>query len=102
MNWCYYFINLQQKAIFSKNWGGPEKDRFFLVFSGFLFFGVFFSKSFCFQGGLLLLSSFFRATLSSLLPLLSSALLSLLLVSLLSSLLLPLLLFLFQSHSVEP
>mgnify|MGYP003688009901 CR=1 FL=1 len=62
MNWCYYFIDLQQKAIFSKNWGGPEKDRFFLVFSGFLFFWIF-SKSFLFSRGLhfcfFLLYSFF-------------------------------------------
>ena len=42
MNWCYYFINLQQKAIFSKNWGGPEKDRFFGFFDFFIFL-VFFS-----------------------------------------------------------
>ena len=43
MNWCYYFIDLQQKAIFSKNWGGPEKDRFFFIFSVFYFFWIFFS-----------------------------------------------------------
>ena len=47
MNWCYYFIDLQQKAIFSKNWGVPEKDRFFGIFLVFYFFG-FFSKSFFF------------------------------------------------------
>ena len=61
MNWCYYFIDLQQKAIFSKNWGGPEKDRFlggfFWVF--FIFFLVF-SKVFLFSGvGNFSLSSFF-------------------------------------------
>ena len=57
MNWCYYFIDLQQKAIFSKSWGGPEKDRFFGFFGFFIFF-LFFSKSFCFHG-LSLLSSIF-------------------------------------------
>ena len=51
MNLCYYFIDLQQKAIFSKNWGGPEKDRFLGVFWFFIFFFFwFFSKSFWFQG----------------------------------------------------
>ena len=70
MNWCYYFIDLQQKAIFSKNWGGPEKDRFLGVFFWvfFIFFFWFFLKSFCFQGwgsSLSLLSS----NSSSLLPL---------------------------------
>ena len=67
MNWCYYFINLQQKAIFSKNWGGPEKDRFFGVFGFFIFFGFF--QSFVFKVGPLLSS-----TLFALLPLLSSLL----------------------------
>ena len=34
------FYYLQQKAIFSKSWGGPEKDLFlgFLVFFIFLVF----------------------------------------------------------------
>ena len=70
MNWCYYFINLQQKAIFSKNWGGPEKDRF----SGFFlnFFGFF--QSFVFKVGPLLLFFLLSSTLSALLPLLSSLL----------------------------
>ena len=62
MNWCYYFIDLQQKAIFSKNWGGPEKDRFLGVFLVFLFFLDFFQSLFVFNGTSLLL--FF--TLSSL------------------------------------
>ena len=57
MNWCYYFIDLQQKAIFSKNWGGPEKDRFFWFFLVFLFFWVFFQSLFGFMG--LFYSSFF-------------------------------------------
>ena len=57
MNWCYYFIDLQQKAIFSKNWGG-----FFWVFLVFLFFLDFFKVFFVFNGTSLLL--FF--TLSSL------------------------------------
>ena len=34
------FYYLQQKAIFSKSWGGPEKDLFFGFF-GFLFFWFF-------------------------------------------------------------
>ena len=57
-----YFINLQQKAIFSKSWGGPEKDRF-LGFLGFkkIFFW-FFQKSFW---GSSFISSFF-SLLSSL------------------------------------
>ena len=60
MNWCYYFIDLQQKAIFSKNWGGPEKDRFFGFFWFFLFFLDFFKVFFVFKGtSLLLLYSFF-------------------------------------------
>ena len=62
MNWCYYFIHLQQKAIFSKNWGGPEKDRFFLGFFLFYFFW-FFSKSFGFMGA----SSYFCLLFSLLL-----------------------------------
>ena len=63
-NWCYYFIDLQQKAIFSKNWGGPEKDRFLGVFFVFLFF-LFFSKVFFGISTLSsLLSSFFSLYLS--------------------------------------
>ena len=59
MNWCYSFINLQQKAIFSKNWGGPEKDRFFLDFLSFFIFFLVFFQSFGFKVGPLLSSFFF-------------------------------------------
>ena len=69
MNWCYYFINLQQKAIFSKNWGGPEKDRFFWFFSGFFLFFLDFFKVFLFSRGLhfcfFLLYSFFSSSFFS-------------------------------------
>ena len=61
MNWCYYFINLQQKATISKNWGGPEKDRFFLFFLYFYFFIFWFLKSFVFRGEGGLLSSVFSS-----------------------------------------
>ena len=69
MNWCYYFIDLQQKAIFSKSWGGPEKDRFFGFFGFFIFFG-FFQSLFVFMGSLFFLLSspyslFFSSLLSS-------------------------------------
>ena len=49
------FYYLQQKAIFSKSWGGPEKDRFFGFFLVFYFFFGFFLKSFCFHGPLFFL-----------------------------------------------
>ena len=44
---------MQQKAIFSKSWGGPEKDRFFFCFLVFYFILLFFFKVFLVSGFLL-------------------------------------------------
>ena len=66
MNWCYYFIDLQQKAIFSKNWVVLKRTGFFWVFFGFfIFFGGFFQSLFWFQG---LWSSLLLSSLSIFLP----------------------------------